>query len=119
AVGYTPNASGLIYNTSAGFVLTPFGTFAGNVRTAVADVNGDGVQDTIVASGPGITVRFAVISGKDNATVLVPPTSPFGGSESFTGGAFVAAADIDHDGRAEIILSPDLGGGPRVTIVSL
>jgi uncharacterized delta-60 repeat protein len=119
AVGYSPNPATPIYNTSPGFVLTPFSGFGGNVRTAVADVNGDGFQDTIVASGPGVTVRFAVISGKDNSTVLVPPTSPFSGSESFTGGLFVAAADLDHDGRAEIILSPDLGGGPRVTIDSL
>jgi hypothetical protein len=49
---------------------------------------------------------------------VIPPTSPFAGSEGFTGGGFVSAADIDHDGRAEIIVSPDQGGGPRVTVFS-
>ena len=36
-------------------------------------------------------------------TLLVGPTAPFAGSESFTGGGFVAAADLDHDGRAAIM----------------
>jgi hypothetical protein len=46
----------------------------------------------------------------------VPPTTLFGG---FTGGAFVAAGDFDRDGRAEMVFTPDRGGGPRVSIVSL
>ena len=57
-------------------------------------------------SGP---IRFAVISGKDNATVLVPPTAPFAGSEDFTGGGFVAAADLNGDGKAEWVITPDQG----------
>src|SRR5439155_11263822 len=96
---------------------SPFPGFAGEVRTAVADVNGDGVEDTVVVTGPGGPIRFAVVSGTDNATYLVPPTDPFGGG--FTGGGFVAAADVDHDGRAEVVVTPDQGGGPRVTIYSL
>ncbi|MBY0512282.1 MAG: hypothetical protein K2P78_00010 [Gemmataceae bacterium] len=118
AVGYAPLGTG-IYALSPAFSTAPFAGFAGNVRTAVADVNGDGVQDTVVASGPGITARFAVISGKDNLTVLVAPTAPFAGSEDFAAGLFVSAADVDQDGRAEIIISPDQGGGPRVTAFSL
>src|SRR5262249_2642501 len=78
-----------------------------------------GFQDTIVVSGPGITVRFTAISGKDNTTVLVPVSAPFSGSESFTGGGFVAAADLDNDGRAEIIVTPDQSGGAPVTGLSL
>src|SRR5207249_11016849 len=46
-----------------------------------------------------------------------PPFDPFGGN--FTGGGFVAAADIDGDGKAEFAVAPDQGGGPRVTIFSL
>jgi hypothetical protein len=49
----------------------------------------------------------------------VASTPPFVGSESFDGGGFVSAADLDGDGRAEIVVSPDQGGGPRVTIFSL
>ena len=43
-------------------------------------------------------------------------TRPF---EGFTGGVFVAAGDMDGDGRAEFAVSPDQGGGPRVVIFSL
>src|SRR5207245_4846663 len=88
-----------------------------NVRTASADVNADGELDTILVTGPGTPIRVAVVSGADNSTVLVAPFDPFGGS--FTGGGFVAAADLDGDGRAEFIVTPDKGGGPRVTIFSL
>jgi hypothetical protein len=37
---------------------------------------------------------------------------------SFTGGVNVAAADFDGDGVKELIVSPDLGGGPRVRVLS-
>jgi len=107
------------YNTSpvfGGSLIAAF--FTGSVRVAVGDVNGDGIEDRIGLTGPGAPIRFSVISGKDGATVLVPPTAPFAGSESFTGGGFVSSADLDHDGRAEIIVTPDQGGGPRVTIFS-
>ena len=38
---------------------------------------------------------------------------------NFIGGGFVAAADFDGDGRSEFIVTPDQGGGPRVSIYSL
>jgi hypothetical protein len=87
------------------------------VRAVSADVNGDGIADTVAVTGPGTPIRVTVISGVDNSTVLVAPFDPFGGD--FTGGGFVSAADIDHDGRADFAVSPDQGGGPRVTIFSL
>jgi hypothetical protein len=86
-------------------------------RSTSADVNGDGVFDTIAVAGPGTPFRVSVISGVDNTTVLVAPFDPFG-DPRFTGGGFVAAADLDNDGRAEFIVTPDQGGGPRVTIFS-
>jgi uncharacterized delta-60 repeat protein len=118
AVEYIPSGTG-IYFTNPSFTLAPFGAFSGNVRTAIGDVNGDGVQDTVVVSGPGISVRFAVVSGVDNKTLLVPPTAPFAGSTDFTGGCFVSVGDFDGDGHAEIVVTPDQGGGSRVSIYSL
>src|SRR5207247_1796013 len=41
-------------------------------------------------------------------------TRPF--EPAFTGGVFVAAGDIDGDGKAEVVISPDQGGGPRVRV---
>jgi uncharacterized delta-60 repeat protein len=95
----------------------PFAGLGVEVRSAVADVNGDGAADTIFVTGPGTPVRFAVVSGTDGATLLVEPTDPFGGG--FTGGAFVAAGDLDRDGRSEWAVTPDQGGGPNVVVYSL
>jgi uncharacterized delta-60 repeat protein len=107
------------YATTPAATLTPFSGFTGNVRAAVADVNGDGFGDTIVVTGPGTApVRFTVISGADNTTVLVPPTDPFGNA-TFNGGGFVSAGDFNNDGRAEWVITPDQGGGPNVVIYSL
>jgi uncharacterized delta-60 repeat protein len=114
---YTHAADGSGYFPTA--VLAPFGAFYGTVRAATGDVNGDGFEDTVLVTGPGTRIGFAVVSGKDNTTLLVPPTSPFSGSETFTGGGFVACADLDNDGRAEMIFTPDQGGGARVSIFSL
>jgi uncharacterized delta-60 repeat protein len=103
---------------------TPGATFSGGsefagtfARPATADVNGDGIPDTVLVTGPGEPVRVGVISGADNATLLVAPFDPFGGD--FTGGGFVAAGDMDGDGRAEFVVTPDEGGGPRVAVFSL
>jgi uncharacterized protein (TIGR03118 family) len=104
--------------TAQGSPLAPFGSFSGPVRGATADVDGDGIADTILVTGPGGPTQLAVISGKDGTTVLVSPMDPFGDA-GFTGGAFVTAGDIDHDGRAEIVVTPDEGGGPRVVTFSL
>ncbi|VTR99218.1 FG-GAP repeat domain-containing protein [Tuwongella immobilis] len=98
--------------------VSPFGVVGVNVRSATGDVDGDGIADLILISGPGIPIRFSVISGLDNTTVLVPPTAPFAGSEDFAGGGFVTVGDLNGDGIAEIAVTPDQGGGPRVTIFS-
>ena len=111
---YDPAASQ--YPTTPTATVTAFAGSTANVRTTTADVNGDGTSDLIAVTGPGVPIRVTVISGVDNTTVLVAPFDPFGGN--FTGGGFVSAADIDNDGRAEFIVSPDQGGGPRVSIFS-
>lgn len=119
-VGY-PGAVGGLYNTNQ--VIRPdlsafvAGTFT-DIRTAVGDVDGDNIQDFAIASGPGSLTRFAVVSG-DLSRYIIAPTLPFRGSEDFTGGAFVSLGDLDGDGREDVIISPDEGGGPRVTVFSL
>jgi hypothetical protein len=94
----------------------PFGPIPAAVRVAVGDVDGDGTADTAVVTGPGVPIRVAVVSGADGRA-LVAPFDPFTGD--FPGGGFVAAADLDNDGRAEVVVTPDQGGGPRVSVFSL
>ncbi len=126
AVGGLPNGQAQRYsaNTSTGaFVPTPatIGPFNGfgvvTLRTATGDVDGDGTLDTVLVTGPGAPLRVAVVSGADNSTLLVAPFDPFGGD--FGGGGYVAAGDLNGDGRAEFVVTPDEGGGPRVTVFSL
>jgi|GEM_PF-3044856 len=88
-----------------------------SLRTAVGDVDGDGVADFAIATGAGALTRFGVLSG-DQTRFIIPPSSPFLGSEDFTGGAFVSVGDLDGDGRSDVVISADVGGGPRVTIYS-
>jgi uncharacterized delta-60 repeat protein len=111
---FTPDAAG---KYTAAATVAGLGSSGANARVAVGDVNGDGAEDTILVTGPGTAIRLAVVSGTDNSTMLVSPFDPFGGN--FTGGGFVAAADLNNDGRAEVIVTLDQGGGPRVVIFSL
>ena len=64
--------------------------FAGGVRVAAADVNGDGRADIIAGAGPGGAPHVRVFSGLD----LSPLSSFFAFEPEFTGGVFVAAATI-------------------------
>lgn len=114
---YNPVLQSGQYNPNDPNLFNAFPGFAGPVRAAYGDVNGDTFQDMIVVTGPGGPVRFAVINGVDFASFLVNPTDPFG-DPNFTGGAFVAAGDIDRDGRADFAFTPDQGGGPRVVVFS-
>ena len=90
--------------------LAPFAGFTGGVRVATADLTGDGVDDLIVGTGPGVTTRVQVIDGASGATLF--DVSPF--EASFTGGVFVAVGDLSGDGRADLVVTPDEGGGPVV-----
>ncbi len=92
-----------------------FPGFTGAVRTAVADVNGDGVADTIYATGPG-DARLTIVSGSDG-TVLIRDYRPY--EEGFGGGLHVAAGELDGDGVAEVVVAPDQGGSARVRVLRL
>lgn len=96
-------------------VATPYGAdFTGGVRTALADVTGDGTADLVTAPGAGTAPTINVYDGADPSHALVASFSAF--ESSFTGGVYVAAADITGDGLAEIVVGADLGGGPRVVV---
>ena len=89
-------------------------SFTGGSRVALGDVNGDGVRDVIVGAGPGRAPTVKVYDGRSG--VVLHEFDAF--ESTFMGGLYVASADIDGDGRAEVIVSPDQNGGPRVRVLS-
>src|SRR5205814_4741075 len=93
---------------------TPFGGFAGGVRTAVGDVNGDGTDDLVAGTGPGTATQVVVLDGRDGKTQLFA-VNPF--EAGFTGGVFVATGDVNGDGVDDLVITPDKGGGPRVLVL--
>jgi len=108
------------------FAYTP--SFTGGVRVASADINGDGLADIVTGAGPGAGPQINVYLGALGPNFFVGagqatpnPFRAFFGifappGITFTGGTFVTAGDFDGDGRAEIIVAADQGGGPQVQV---
>jgi len=99
------------------FALDP--TFFGGARVALGDINGDGHADLVVVGGPGAGPRVATYDG----LTLQPGHTPerlfndfFAMDPSLRLGLFVAAGDLNGDGKAEIAVSSDVGGGPQVNV---
>lgn len=92
------------------WTIRPFAPgFKGSASIAVADINGDSNLEIIVGAGPGGGPQVRVFDLKGN-----PLLNFFAYDEKFRGGVNVAAADLNGDGKAEIITGAGPGGGPHV-----
>ena len=85
--------------------------FDGGVTVAVGDVLGDPDPEIITGAGPGGAPNVHVFS---MAGALLGEF--FAYDAAFGGGVSVAAADVDGNGKAEIVTGPGFGGGPDVRI---
>ena len=89
--------------------------FAGGVRVAAGDVNGDGLGEIICGAGAGGGPHVTVFSSASRVLIA----SFFAFNPAFTGGIYVAAADVNGDGKAEVIAGAGAGGRPHVTVFGL
>jgi hypothetical protein len=86
--------------------------FRGGVRVAVGDITGDGIPDIVTAPGPGMAPDVKVFDGSSGAEIA----NFMAYADVFTGGVYVAVADVNGDGRPDIITGAGQGGGPHVRV---
>jgi hypothetical protein len=90
-------------------------SFRGGVHVAVGEISGDGVNDVITGPGQGGGPVVRTFDGAGLFGGIARPLSNFFAySLLFSGGVFVAATDLNGDGRADIITGAGPGGGPHV-----
>ncbi len=98
--------------------------FAGGVRVAAGDVNGDGTPDIITGTGPGGGPHIRVFDGSliQRTAIAVDIGGPVGSfyafDSRFSGGVFVASGDFNQDNMSDIVVGAGAGGGPHVRILS-
>ena len=95
-------------------------TMNSGVRLAMGDITNNGIDDLVVAAGPGSAPDVEIYNGtalaKGQAVLLTPEFLTF--SASVTAGVNVAVGDVTGDGDADLILSQDAGGSSLVEIWS-
>ena len=104
-----------VFNPQTGSVITSIVAmdplFAGGVRVAAGDVNGDGKADVVVGAGPGAAPQVQVFSGETGAPISGGINDFLAYDESFTGGVSVATGYVNNDIYADIITAPEKGAG--------
>ena len=118
AVGTGPGSAEplrLLDGTTGAFAgsIFPFGAqWAGGLKVAAGDVNGDGVPDIVVTPASGAAPHVKIFDGVTFAEIA----SFYAFDSSLRGDVEVAVGEITGDGRSEVIVSISGNTGPRVRV---
>ena len=111
-IGLSATSAVRLVNPTTGAVEEQFfafePTYNGGVQAVLGDFNGDGRQEVAAAAGrwlPG-EVRFF---STDGTRLTNFDTTPFGAG--WQGGVNLAAADVDNDGRDDLVAAKASGNG--------
>jgi hypothetical protein len=83
--------------------------FQGGVRVATGDLEGNGAAEIVAGAGPGSPPVVRVFDAAGHRKL-----SFFAFDPAYTGGIYVAAGDVDGDGKAEIVVGAGTTGEVRV-----
>jgi len=101
----------MVVNAGTGAVLQRFLAYevdyGGGTRVAVADLDGDGVEEIIAAPGRNRAPEIRVFSLDGKPVPGFPEFLAY--ARDFMGGVHVAVADVDGDGRPDIVTVPSYG----------
>ena len=99
-----------VVDRSTGQVISQFyayeTSFLGGVRIATGDMDGDGIDEIIVAPGQGRAAEVRVF--KQNGVELTQFRT-LAYPAPFTGGVEVAVGDVNSDGKNDIVTTPSNG----------
>ncbi|MFT3788165.1 MAG: VCBS repeat-containing protein [Tepidisphaeraceae bacterium] len=104
-------------------------SFTGGIRVATGDVDGDGVPDIVTMEESGVArhinytkIKYLVDPGTGEITRQYDKASPVLARSAASDEAppeSIAVADLDGDGRAELIIGAAPGARPQVDVFSL
>jgi hypothetical protein len=99
----------------------PYGSFAGGVRVAAADLNFDGFAELITGAGPGGGSHVQVFHNLSTPGTFggldLNPVASFLAFPGFTGGIFVGTVTWELVPFPALVVSADAGGGPGVLVI--
>ena len=85
--------------------------YEGTTRLALVDLGGDGQMEIVISYGNNDWPEVRLYRSEGS---LVNKWHPY--PEGFKGEISIAVADLDNDGKDEIVTAPAAGGGPQVRI---